>query len=259
MSPTGSPDRWFFRPRPQPQARLRLFCLPYAGGGASIYRTWPNGLPPTIEVWGIQLPGRELRFHEPRLTCLDDLIPPLGDALGPHLTLPYAIFGHSMGALIGFALSDHLRQRGVAQPLHLFASARRAPHIPRLGPATYNLPEPAFLAELRRLNGTPEAVLAHDELRALMLPILRADFEINETYVHRSTLPLDCPISAFGGLADRTVTQADLAAWREHTRGSFHLRMLAGDHFFLQSAQADLLQAISQDLAPYLTSIPGER
>jgi medium-chain acyl-[acyl-carrier-protein] hydrolase len=254
MPATATHDRWFVRPRPQPQARLRLFCLPYAGGAASIFRTWSACLPPSIEVWPIQLPGRETRFHDPCLTRLDDLTAILVAVLRPHLTLPYAIFGHSMGALIGFALARRLRDEHVAQPQHLFASARRAPQIPRTDPPTYDLPEPAFLAELRRLDGTPEAVLQHDELRALMLPILRADFELNETYRYRPAPPLACPISAFGGLADPTLTRADLDLWREQTSASFRLRMVAGNHFFLQSAQAALLQAIAQDLVPALAT-----
>ncbi|MEI6181531.1 MAG: thioesterase domain-containing protein, partial [Chloroflexales bacterium] len=112
MPITGTHDRWFVRPRPQPQARLRLFCLPYAGGTASIFRTWPTSVSPSIEVWAIQLPGRETRFHEPRLTRLDELSAILVDVISPHLNLPYAIFGHSMGALIGFALARRLRDQG---------------------------------------------------------------------------------------------------------------------------------------------------
>ena len=252
MHITGTHDRWFVRPRPQPQARLRLFCLPYAGGTASTFRTWPTSVSPSIEVWAIQLPGRETRFYEPRLTRLDELSAILVDVISPHLNLPYAIFGHSMGALIGFALARRLRDQGFPQPQHLFASARRAPQIPRPDPPTYALPEPAFIAELRRLNGTPEAVLQHDELRALMLPILRADFELNETYTYRPALPLACPISAFGGSADPTLTRADLDPWREQTSEGFRLHMLAGNHFFLQSAQAELLHTISQELAPVI-------
>ena len=252
MTTLGSPERWVVRPQPQPLARLRLFCFPYAGGGASIYRTWPKRLPPEVEVWAIQLPGRETRFREPTLTRLEPLITILIDMLAPGFAIPFVFFGHSMGALISFELSRRLRQRGESQPLHLFVSGRRAPQVADPGPSTYHLPEPAFIAELRRLNGTPEEVLHNDELRTLMLPLLRADFEVNETYRYTPGPPLDCPISVFGGLGDHTVRQEDLAAWHMQTCNAFTLHMVPGDHFFLHSAQLDLMRAIQQDLAPHL-------
>jgi medium-chain acyl-[acyl-carrier-protein] hydrolase len=116
------------------------------------------------------------------------------------------------------------------------------------------LPEPEFLEELRRLNGTPEAVLENTELMQLLLPILRADFEVIETYVYAPGPPLECGITAFGGLQDRKASYDDLEVWREQTSASFSLQMLPGDHFFINSAQPLLLQALSQKLYQ-LTSI----
>jgi medium-chain acyl-[acyl-carrier-protein] hydrolase len=254
-----SSEQWVVRPQPQPHARLRLFCFPYAGGGASIYRTWPKDLPPEVEVLAIQLPGREIRLHEPALTQLEPLLTILAEVLMPYLTTPFVFFGHSLGALISFELSRRLCQLGQRLPLHLFASGRAAPQIPDPTPPMCYLPEPEFIAELRRLNGTPEEVLRHDELRTLMLPLLRADFMINETYRYTLGPPLDCPISAFGGLSDHIVCEADLAAWQAQTSSTFTLRMFPGDHFFLRVVQADLLRAIQQDLAPHLRhqSFPG--
>jgi medium-chain acyl-[acyl-carrier-protein] hydrolase len=246
---TPSLDAWVTCPRPNPQARLRLFCFPYAGGGASLFRTWADDLPPAVEVCPIQLPGRENRFIEPRYTHVAPLIAALGEALHPYLDKPCALFGHSMGALIAFELARYLRQRDGFIPERLFVAAHRAPQLPYRRPPLHPLPDPAFTAALRRLNGTPPGVLEHVELWELMLPLLRADFTLAETYTYTPDEPLTCPISAFGGMGDHEVDWEDIAAWSEQTRGSFTLRMLTGDHFFLHSARTLLLPAISQDLA----------
>jgi medium-chain acyl-[acyl-carrier-protein] hydrolase len=216
-----------------------------------MFRTWADGLPPELEVWPVQLPGRESRLKEPAYTRLAPLVETLAQVLQPHLSMPFAFFGHSMGALISFELARQLRPYGQT-PAHLFVSGRRAPHLPDIDPPIYHLPQPEFIEELRRLQGTPEAVLQSAELMALILPCLRADFAVCETYAHAESAALDCPISAFGGTADPKVSRADLDAWRNHTQGAFSLRMFAGDHFFLHSARANLLQAIRGDLTEVL-------
>jgi medium-chain acyl-[acyl-carrier-protein] hydrolase len=250
---TGSfREHWVVCHQPRPQAELRLFCFPYAGGGASIYRTWPKTLSPEVEVWAIQLPGRETRLLDPAITQLEPLITTLADVLVPFLTTPFVFFGHSLGALLSFELIRRLRQLGQPLPLHLFVSGRRAPQVSDPDQPIAHLPEPAFIDELRRLNGTPEEVLRNDELRALILPLLRADFAVSETYRYISLPPLECPISVFGGLDDYKVHRDDLVAWQAQTCSSYTLRMLPGDHFFLRNAQEDLLRAITQDLAPHL-------
>lgn len=166
--------------------------------------------------------------------------------------MPFAFFGHSMGALLGFELARELRrQRGII-PVHLFVSGRRAPQVPDLDPPIHQLPESAFLDELRHLNGTPEEAMQHPELMELMLPVLRADLAISETYVYEHDDPLDCSISAFGGLEDHEVSSDDLEAWREQTHRSFTLRMVPGNHFFLKSSQSLVLQDISRSLTQYL-------
>jgi medium-chain acyl-[acyl-carrier-protein] hydrolase len=165
------------------------------------------------------------------------------------LDVPFALFGHSLGALVSFELARQLRKLGLPDLVHLFVSGHRAPQIPRPGPLTHQWPDAEFVAELRRLNGTPEEVLQHAELMALLLPVLRADFAIIETYSGSDEEALDCPISAFGGLQDSEASYDEVAAWREQTRGLFKVRMLPGDHFFLHSARAQILRAISQDLS----------
>jgi medium-chain acyl-[acyl-carrier-protein] hydrolase len=242
-------SRWLAYREVNPRARLRLFCFPYAGGGASAYRGWAAALPADVEVCPVQLPARESRLREAAFARPEPLIAALAEALESHLDLPFAFFGHSMGAMISFELTRELRRRGGPQPLHVFVSARRAPQVPPREEPIHDLPEPEFLARLRELNGTPEEVLQHAELMRLLMPVLRADFAINETYVYRPEAPLDMGISAFGGLGDVEVTREDLALWGEHSRGPFRLRMLPGDHFFLHSGRDLITESVARDLA----------
>lgn len=244
---------------PNPEAKLRLFCFPYAGGGALSFRTWSDSLPPTIEVCPLELPGRGFRLKEPPLTQIKPLIEAIAYALLPYLDKPFAFFGHSMGGLVSFELVRLLRREYSLNPSHLFVSGRQAPQIPVSKSPIHDLPEPEFLEELRRLNGTPEAVLNSSELMQLLIPTLRADFAVLETYVYAPEAPLDCPISAFGGLQDREVSCEELEAWREQTNAEFSLQMLKGNHFFLHSAQSLLLQLLSQELQQITDGVGGLR
>lgn len=248
MTTTLTSAAWVTCPRPNPQARLRLFCFPYAGGWALNFRTWPESLPTTVEVCPVQLPGRGTRLLEPPFTRLEPLVQALAIALFPHLDKPFAFFGHSMGGLVSFELARLLRRKYGLGPVHLFVSGCRAPHVPATKPQIHALPEPAFLEELRHLNGTPEAVLKNAELRQLFLPALRADFAVVETYVYTVEPTQDFPITAFGGLQDPQLSCDQLEAWRDQTNASFSLHMFPGDHFFLHSAQPLLLQTLSQKL-----------
>ena len=250
MRPSGNPaERWLAYREVNPRARLRMFCFPYAGGGASIYRGWAASLPTDLEICPVQLPGRESRLRDQPFSDVETMIQAIADALAPYMDLPFVFFGHSMGGLIGFELSRELRRRQRALPLHLFVAGRRAPHLPAREEPIYDLPEPEFLERLRELNGTPEQVLQHEELMHLLIPILRADFAVNERYAFAEEEPFDFGISAFGGLGDVEVTREDVEAWRQQTRGRFRIRMLPGDHFFIQSARDLILEAVARDLA----------
>lgn len=245
---SGPGNPWIIRRRPRPRAALRLICFPYAGAGASVFRTWPDALPGDVELLAIELPGRESRFKEPPFDRLTSLVVALTDAVGPELQAPFAVFGHSFGALVGFSFARELRRRSLAGPVHLFASGRRAPQLPDLSPM-HELPDPEFLAGLRRLGGIPEAVFHDPEIMAVFLPILRADFTANETARTPHEPPLACPISALGGLTDDRATADELDAWRVQTAAAFEREIFAGGHFFLQTERDALLAWLSSRLA----------
>ena len=252
MSSTSTFDTWVSWRSPNLQASLRLFCFPYAGGAALTFRTWPDSLPITIQICPVELPGRGKRIASVPFTRLQLLVQAIAIAILPYLDKPFAFFGHSMGGLVSFELARLLRKKYGKSPVHLFVSGYRAPQVPDPDPPIHDLPEPEFLEALRRLNGTPEVVLGNTELMQILLPALRADFAVIETYAYTPESPLACPITAFGGLQDREVSCEDLKAWQQQTNAAFSLQMLPGDHFFLQSAQPLLLQSLSQELGAYV-------
>jgi surfactin synthase thioesterase subunit len=235
-------------------ARLRLFCFPFAGGGSAFYRTWPNGLPDGVDIVAIRPPGRESRLRERPHSRLESLVEAATEALEPMLDLPFAFFGHSMGGLLAYELARRLRARAMSAPLHLFVSGYRAPHRPAHHPPIHQADAPTILTRLRNLNGTPAAFFDNQELVEMMLPGIRADFSVLETYVFETGEPLECPISAFGGYHDSEATEADVAAWRGYTNNTFTLRMIPGGHFFVMSHQPQILQAIEEDLAQPLAA-----
>lgn len=244
----GVINPWLIRPRPNPRAALRLLCFPYAGGGASMFRTWPAALPADVELLAVELPGRESRFNEPPFQRLGPLIASLTDAVGPQLQAPFAIYGHSLGALVGFSFARELRRRSLGEPVHLFVSGRRAPQLPEPSPM-HQLSEPQFRDRLRRLGGIPEAVFQEPELMAVFLPILRADIAVSEADPVQREDPLACPITALGGLTDEKASMAELDAWQAQTRAAFEREAFSGGHFFLQSARTAFLGSLSRRLA----------
>jgi medium-chain acyl-[acyl-carrier-protein] hydrolase len=170
------------------------------------------------------------------------------DSLLPEITGPFALFGHSMGALISFEVARELRRRGAMGPAHLLVSGRQAPQIEDRDAPTYNLPHAEFIAELRRLEGTPDEILDNPELMSLVLPLLRSDFELVQTYQYRFEPPLSCPITAYGGLEDQGTTMEELRSWQSQTSSTFSLKMFQGNHFFIHSRSKDLIENLSLDM-----------
>lgn len=243
---------WVSCYKPNPQAKLRLFCFPYAGGSGSIFRPWLNYLPSTIELCSIELPGRGKRIANPPFIRLKPLIESLTSVILPNLDKPFAFFGHSMGGIVSFELTRILAREYGIYPVSLLISGCRAPQVPASTPPIHQLPDSDFLEELRRFNGTPQAVLENAELIELMLPTLRADFAVLETYKYVFEPPLNCPIAVFGGLEDKEVSYKDLSAWRSQTGKAFSLLMFEGDHFFIDSVRSLFLASLLQNL--YLSS-----
>jgi medium-chain acyl-[acyl-carrier-protein] hydrolase len=206
-------------------------------------------LAPSLEVMAVELPGHGSRRDEEPFTAVGPLVDALVPALLPELNKPFAIFGHSLGALIGYELARRLYTRVGLQPRRLFVAGHCAPGCKRSSKLVHKLPEEEFIAELRRLNGTPPDILADTELMSLALPQLRADFCMNETYEHVSSPLLSCPVSAYGAIADTEVSSEDISAWRSVTHGPFSSLLFEGDHFFIHGATPLLVRQIELELA----------
>ncbi len=236
--------------------RLRLFCFPHAGGGAAMYRQWGDGMPDGIEVFSVHLPGREDRIRERPHVRIAPLVDDLIEALIPCFDgAPYAFFGHSMGAVIAYEVAQRLLTRHGESPAHLFVSARQAPHLPLIRTPWYMLSDDDLKEKLRQLNGTPDDVLKNDDVMGILLPMLRADFELNETYQSSTHALLECPITAFGALGDVHVEAEQLDAWRYLTNRSFDIRFFPGNHFYIKEQKSAVIAILAQRLTSYLPTV----
>ena len=233
---------------PRPRARLRLFCFPWAGVGASAYFRWSRSLPDEIEVLSVQYPGREDRWREPGLRRIEPLVELLGPDLAPFCDRPFAFWGHSMGALVAFELARQQAGHGGPSPRHLFVSGRQAPQLVERREPIPDVPDAEFIVELqRRYGGVPDAIARDPEVRALYLPTIRADLELVSRYTYQPGPPLACGLSVFGGLADH-VSRVELEAWQTQTTGSFRIHLLPGDHFFVTTQTEAIFRRVKSDL-----------
>jgi medium-chain acyl-[acyl-carrier-protein] hydrolase len=239
---------WAVRWQPAPSARLRLFCLPHAGGGTIVYRPWAQRLAPGIEVVAIRLPGRETRFREPVPGRIQDLAVGVVRAITPLLDVPYALFGHSMGALVAFEACQALRRTGLPAPTRLLVSGRPAPHLPLRHAPVHAAPTAELVARLRDYQGTRSELLDDPVALSAFISVLRADLASSEMYRYGAQPPLDCPISAFGGVDDQFAPEADLAAWESHTAAGFRVQRFPGGHFFLHEITGQFLAAAAGEL-----------
>lgn len=254
---SARPPAWFVPLARRPQARLRLFCFPYAGGGSAVFRRWPQTVPDMIEPVAIMLPGREGRYDEPPLRDATELARQLADAIEPELGRPYATFGHSLGTVVSYELVLELARRGLPPPCHMIMSGRGAPHLMRGGRDCDALDDAGFIDELRSMQGTPEEVLRNDELMHMLLPTLRADFAMARNYRRQQPEPLPCGLSVYGGLADQGVGRDTLQAWQAYSGTPITLRMFPGGHFFINEAPQLVLPALVRDLYPFALATVG--
>lgn len=222
-----------------------------------MYRSWQEKLPPMIEVLSIELPGHGTRMKEKPYTRLSPLVEALGTALVPEIDLPFAFFGHSMGALIAFELAHWLRKKQRQLPAHLFLSAKSCPSgndpVPGIGASDAEL-----IRILRNYDGTPAEILENKELMELLLPIIRADWELCQTHAYETGPLLNCPITVFGGLADHPRSGEALEQWKNYTTGPFKLHMFPGTHLFIQTWEAAVIEIVIRELAfsSCLKSVP---
>lgn len=223
--------------------QLRLFCLPYSGASAMAYSRWRRLLPTWLQVRPLELPGRGMRMDEPLQSDIRALAGQLADEISPELDRPYALFGHSLGGLLAFELAHALRERGLPEPLALFASATAGPAHRDVSEYAVAKTNAQLIERLRELNGTPEEVLANAELMHLMLPILRADFLLCGSFRHDRRAPLPLPIHVFGGKQD-SVRAEQLLDWQADTSRAFSLDMFEGHHFFLHQQETALLRCL---------------
>ncbi len=243
-------ELWLTCLRREAGAQLRLLCLPYAGGGTLAYRPWAERLPHGVELWAAQLPGREKRLAEPPPDAMSPMVAAIADAVEPWDATSFAVYGHSMGAQLGFELARELRRRGASGPTRLLVSGCVAPQVPCPYPPIHALSDGPFIEELKKLGGTPDEVLRSAELMAFVLPVIRADITLSENYACRDEPPLGCPINVYGGLADPVTDREGLDAWQRQTTGPFKLRMFPGDHFFIDACGAVFFDALAADLQP---------
>lgn len=240
---------WFLRQSGGP-GRLRLFCFSYAGGSASAYRFWHAALPSDIEVCAVQLPGRETRFAEPPLRSWPLLIGALSREISQSVgSMPFAFFGHSLGATVAFEVARHLAASRLPQPKKLFVSASGAPQL-RLPPkGLHALPEADLIREVSALNGTPMDVLRDPDIMNLWLPIARADFFLAESYRYQPGELLNLPIHVYAGTQDERTNKERAEGWQMETRSDCTVRWFEGGHFFINEQRDAVLNALSDDLS----------
>ncbi|UFQ13730.1 MULTISPECIES: thioesterase II family protein [Streptomyces] len=246
-----SESAWLKRFEPVPAPRVRLVCLPHAGGTAGAYHAWTGDLPADVELVAVQYPGRQERFGEPCVTEMGTLADHITRALLPLADRPLALFGHSMGASVAYEVALRLIFRHQMRPVALFVSGQASPLRRSEGQDLHLRDDEGLLAGLRALGGVEEEVFADPDLRQLVIPSLRSDMRLIRNYRRTQAHRVDIPVTAYVGDADPEVSLGDIQAWRDLTAAEFTARSLPGGHFYLQDRQAELVA----DIAARLTSV----
>jgi medium-chain acyl-[acyl-carrier-protein] hydrolase len=233
------------------ESRARLFCFPHAGGGASQFLPWRAALPSFVDLCPVQLPGRETRIGDFPYTNMSPLIAEIRDGLQSYLDLPYVLFGHSVGALVAFEVARQLERDNGISPASLIVAACRAPHLSDSLPRISNRQQDSqFLKEVQdRYQAIPSEIINSPDALAFLMPLLRADFTLFESYDYLDAAPLTCPLECFAGRDDDTVSVHELDAWRRQTTRGFDLQWFPGDHFFIHSQRGPVLDSIAKSIS----------
>ncbi len=245
-----SPCGWLHCHRSTAESRVTLFCFPHAGGAPSFFQFWGRKLPPWIDIFSIHYPGRETRLLEP---LIDDMSTLVGQIVGPLkrcIDGPFALFGHSVGAAVAHEVTRRLETENLS-PLRLFVSGRRGPPHERLT-SRYREDEEKLWSDVCRLGGTPEHLYQNEAVRAIMIPILRNDYRLSETYLPADLRRLGCPVTALTGDEDAEVTQEHAQAWQAVSSRGFKLHVFKGGHFYLVRRSTEVLHVITQELESVL-------
>ncbi len=260
-------SQWFVR-QSNVKHRLRLFCFSYAGGNATIYHPWQQAFHPGVEICAVQLPGRGRRMAQPPYTEFTRLVEDLGQLIVEEnkeenkdenkqertqkTPLPFAFFGHSLGALLGFELARYFQRHHLPLPQHLFVSGCNAPQQRNPPQGMHLMPDHELIESLRRYNGTPSEILANRELMALVLPTIRADFRMVEEYTYCPAPPLPIPITVLAGRKDEHSSPAQAQAWQHETRAPCELHWFEGDHFFIHPEIAEVRRLVESSLQGFI-------
>lgn len=237
---------WFKKYRYSGVATLRLFCFPYAGGSSTIFNGWEKRLPAEVDIFALQSPGRGSRFAENPVSCLKTKINTIYKEIIPYMDLPSIFVGHSNGALLAFELARKLISLEVGDVKHVVLSAKRAPQLSPIREALYNLPQDKFIEKLRGYNYTPNEVLENEELMELLVPMLRADFALSDTYKFEDESRLTTSTTLFWGNQDNDISKDDMLAWKKCIDGQVNLIEFDDGHFFIDSSKSKFLEELNK-------------
>ncbi len=251
---TIKPASWLIPLTPSKVGNLSLICFPYAGAGASVYRNWSKLLPHNLDAFAIQAPGRETRFLEPFVSSINDLANQAARAIMLETEKPVVLFGHSLGAACAYETARVLERLGRVPEL-LIISGRQCPGTASKRTSIGHLSDEQFIEHVRTYKGTPSAVLENKELMELLLPLLRADFNLSEQYRHAPEPLLSCPILGLGSFQDEWLDHETLQAWGKLTQSGFETHWFEGDHFYLNQQTEELLNVIKEKISARMSAV----
>jgi surfactin synthase thioesterase subunit len=227
--------------------KVNIFCLPFAGGSRYSYQGYEKYATAQVTIIPVDLPGRGSRFSEPLLQNVHDMAGDIFQQLCPRLHEPYALYGHSMGALLSYLLTKRILQEGLPAPLHLFLTGRAAPSVIKHETAIHALPKHEFFEALAKLGGCPEELLRNEDLKDCFEPIIRSDLGALHSYRYEQSLPFHIPVTVITGLQEN-ITLEEALAWQQESAALVTVRRMAGDHFFIYDHEKEIVQLMANQL-----------